>query len=319
MTTLQKTLFIVIAVALAGAAIDQGRQAAHLCDQARTIQQQQASLADQIRQLQAERDRATNRLANLLAENSRLKTQPDQNELTKLRQEVALLKNEVDQANAGSEQPTVNLWLSRVNLLKQRFAETPAWAIPELKLLSEEDWIATVKDLPLDSDRIYRLAASNLRYQAQEKFADQIDAALKKYQQANDNKFPSDLGLLREYFSQPMDIAMLDNWEIRPGKSVWKYASELCITQKSAVDDVLDEKLVISEGGGHIAHLNFLDPSVLDPVYDAFYKANVRDQFTWEKLLEYVITPEQLSMYHKVEDARFFWKEGYRRSGNGFH
>jgi RNA polymerase sigma factor (sigma-70 family) len=98
MTTLQKNLVTATIAVLAGAGIYETRQAAQLREQNQTLQRQQAPLAEQNQKLQRERDGATNRLAGLLAENARLKSNPNQNELLKLRGEVGVLQNQRDQA-----------------------------------------------------------------------------------------------------------------------------------------------------------------------------------------------------------------------------
>ncbi|HEX7570220.1 MAG TPA: sigma-70 family RNA polymerase sigma factor [Verrucomicrobiae bacterium] len=94
MTTLQKTLVTATVAVLAGAGIYEARQAAQLRDQNQTLQQQQAPMAEQIQKLQNNFADATNRLADLLAENSRLKSNPNQTELLKLRGEVGVLRNQ---------------------------------------------------------------------------------------------------------------------------------------------------------------------------------------------------------------------------------
>lgn len=91
-TTLQKTLITATVAVLAGAGIYEARQAAQLRQQNQTLQQQQAPLAEQIQQLQTNFADATNRLAGLLAENSRLKSNPNQNELLRLRGETTRLR-----------------------------------------------------------------------------------------------------------------------------------------------------------------------------------------------------------------------------------
>ncbi|MGD0746065.1 MAG: sigma-70 family RNA polymerase sigma factor [Verrucomicrobiota bacterium] len=102
MTTLQKTLVTVTVAALAGTGIYEARQATQLREQNQTLQQQQSPLAEQIRQLQRERDDATNRLADLVAENLRLKSNPNQNELLKLRGQVGALRQEKTVADSKS-------------------------------------------------------------------------------------------------------------------------------------------------------------------------------------------------------------------------
>ena len=94
MTTLQKTIVTVTVAALAGAGIYEARQAAQLRQQNQTLQQAQAPLAKQIQELQHERDAATNRMIGLLADNSRLKANPQEAELLKLRDEVGRLRRE---------------------------------------------------------------------------------------------------------------------------------------------------------------------------------------------------------------------------------
>lgn len=101
MTTLQKAIITAALVAAAGTGIFEARQAAQMREQNQTLQQQQASLAEQNLQLQKERDGATNRLAGFLAENSRLKSNPNQTELLKLRGEVGMLRqrtNDLDKS-----------------------------------------------------------------------------------------------------------------------------------------------------------------------------------------------------------------------------
>jgi len=92
MTIIQKTIITATLAVVAGAGIYEAHQAAQLQNQIQTLQQQQAPLAEQIQRLQRERDAATNRLVGLLAENSRLKSNPNQNELLKLRGEVTRLR-----------------------------------------------------------------------------------------------------------------------------------------------------------------------------------------------------------------------------------
>lgn len=91
MTTLQKTLITAAIAAAVGTGIYEACQVSTLRSQVQTLQQQEAPLTGQIAQLQRERDDATNRLAGLLAEILRLKSNPNQSELLKLRGQVTAL------------------------------------------------------------------------------------------------------------------------------------------------------------------------------------------------------------------------------------
>lgn len=69
-------------------------------EQNETLLQQQAPLAEQLRQLQQERDAATNRLASALAETARLRANPHELEVLKLRGEVGTLRADTTKRNA---------------------------------------------------------------------------------------------------------------------------------------------------------------------------------------------------------------------------
>jgi len=110
MTTLQKALVTVTIAALAGGGIYEARQAAQLRRQNQTLEQQQAPLAGQNQDLQAKLEAATNRLAGLLVENARLKSNPNQAELLKLRGQVGQAHTAVQElakmkAAAGQRSP----------------------------------------------------------------------------------------------------------------------------------------------------------------------------------------------------------------------
>ena len=92
MTTLQKIIVTAALTAAVGAGLYQAKKAHAARAEVQTLRQKQAPLEEQIQQLQSERDNVTNRLADLLAENSRLKSNPTQSELLKLRGEVTRLR-----------------------------------------------------------------------------------------------------------------------------------------------------------------------------------------------------------------------------------
>ena len=100
MTTLQKTLITATLIVTAGAGLYEAHETAQARAELLALRQQQAPLAELNRQLQAERDQATNRLAALdqeLADNQKRNL-----ETLKLRGEVGLLRNQVNQLADGA-------------------------------------------------------------------------------------------------------------------------------------------------------------------------------------------------------------------------
>ena len=204
-------------------------------------------------------------------------------------------------------------WLDRVNRLKQRLEQTPAAGIPELKMLSETDWLSVAKAWPLGSDNQNRIALSRLRSLAESKLGRNVEAALKKYLGANGGNFPTDLGQLQGYFSEPVDSAMLERWQIVPGNNLPGINEGTpVITQKTAVDDAVDDRIIIGQYNYVVrGYLNMAD---LDPVYQAYFDANPNADghgLARTNLLPYAKTPEQRALVQKFIDEDTLRAEMY--------
>lgn len=213
MTTLQKSLVTAAAAVLAGAGVYEAHQAAQLRGQIQTARQEQGA---QLQDLQTRLTEATNRLADLLAENSRLRANPHEVELLRLRDEVNRLKSPESDPTALAAKD----WLSKVQKLRQHLAAAPGGAIPEIQLLDDQDWLSATKN-KLESENDYRKALSVLRNEAENKLAGQfLKPALHAFAKENDGRFPQDLDQLRQYVPSPLDEAIWQRWEIVPAATV---------------------------------------------------------------------------------------------------
>jgi RNA polymerase sigma factor (sigma-70 family) len=211
MTTIQKIAVTAALTVSVGVGIYQAKEVAQARAEVRTLQQQQAPLAEQIQQLQKDRDNATNRLAALLAENKRLKSNPNETELLKLRGEVTQLRNEANDPTTKAS----NRVVAKVRLLKQRLEEMPDRNIPELQFVSEKDWADAVWNTDLNTDDDAREALSKLRETAVNIFLNEmLKAAFQKYLAANSNILPADLFQLKPYFDAPVTDAMLQRYQL---------------------------------------------------------------------------------------------------------
>ncbi len=273
MTTLQKTLVTATVAILAGAGIYEARQATVLRTQVQTLQLQHASLADQLHQLQRVKDGETKRLAAAEAENERLKSGHMPTELLRLRSKVTLLQNA---ANDPTDAAAKEL-LARVDQLKRQLEQTPSAGIPELQLLSEQDWLTASKGWNLDSESGVRNALSGLRGIGEQKFSNMTQAALAKFSKANNQPFPTDLSQLQPYFDSPVDAAILRRWEILPAGATMPGIGNQgpFVTQKAPVDDLLDRRWAIGTWGSACTDfLNSEIQAVMIPVYKAYAAAN---------------------------------------------
>jgi RNA polymerase sigma factor (sigma-70 family) len=299
MTTLQKTLVAVAVAALAGAGIFEARQNSKLRDQVQTLQQRQAPLADQIQLWQNNFAEATNRLAGLLAENSRLKSNPNLNELLKLRGEVTQLRGGKNDPNAVVARD----WLARAGQLKQWVQQNPTAAIPEFQYLTEQDWLNVAKG-SLKTNNDFRRTASVLRWTAEDKFATMLVMAVQGYRQANNGQFPTALSQLQSYFISPVNEATLQRWEIAPA-ATFPYIgvdSPLVITENAAVDELLDTRFFIDSS--HSLGANWIESQfheALQAVRNTFAQANpTANSDNYSQLLPYATTPEQQAAVQKL-------------------
>jgi hypothetical protein len=294
--------------AILGTGIYQVHQASVLREQLKALQQKQAPLEEQVRQLEAERDQATNSLASAQDELNRL--QREVGDIPKIRGELARLRGDSEELHrlkagdidAGSKTAAAS-WEARVTQLKQKLEQTPGAQIPELQLLTDEDWLNAAKgDLKTDTD--FRRALSALRAAGESKFAGMLQPALKAYIKANNGQFPTDVGQLQPFFASPVDPAILQRWEVMPANRIKSLGmgGDMVISQKSPVDDVFDTCFGIGPyGHGSTDFLSKETRDILEPVYTAFSRAhNGELPDDNSALLSYATTPAQQAAIQKM-------------------
>jgi hypothetical protein len=99
--------------------------------------------------------------------------------------------------------------------LRQRLEQAPERKIPELKFLTEKDWLNVAGDVDkLESDEDFSRAMSDLRARSKSVFGEKMRKALRQYAEANGNMLPSDITQLQSYFGEPVDIAALQRYQI---------------------------------------------------------------------------------------------------------
>ena len=310
MTTLQKTFIAATLTAAIGTGIFEAHQTAQLQNQIQTLQQQQAPLADQIQQLQRERDDATNRLASSREENEQLKSNSNENELLRLRGEVTRLRDEKAASSAVQNYPRETImksWLAREDKLKQVVEQNPNKTIPDLQLLSEEDWLNAARNAKFDSDKDVRRTLANLRHSAENAFASMTEQALTKFMKANNEQFPTDLSQLQSYYPTPVDDAILQRWQIVPQSTLpnQNMGGDWVITQKQAVDPDLDDRWAIGPNGNGTTNYQPPDISaaraVIFPALKAYAADHNGNQPTDpSQILPYLTTPEQQAAFQKM-------------------
>ncbi len=126
----------------------------------------------------------------------------------------------------------------RVALLKKLFAELPAQRIPEIKLLTDSDWLDVARTHELDTTSDIRVALAEIRALARRKFADELRPALQKFITASEGQLPTDPAQLIPHLSFADLGPLLGRYHlIRTGKSTDR--TEKVIQENSDSDLIL--------------------------------------------------------------------------------
>jgi RNA polymerase sigma factor (sigma-70 family) len=270
MTTLQKTIIGATLVAAVGTGVYEAHQASSARNEAQTLQQQQSALTDEVTQLRRERDQTSQTLTAFREENERLRKQPS--EVLHLRAEVNRLREEtrrlaqtkvVTSPEAASNEPFTQSVLSlaaRALELGQLVQQHPEKQIPEIGLLTENDWLKAAKTLADDFSSDPLKLVSEMRNLAKSKFYPASQKALRAYIDANKGQLPADIMELKPYFNPPIDDAILQRYKMantgdasrfewtKTGKVPRFDGSEWVITEKNPPMDEFDTTYSIGLG-----------------------------------------------------------------------
>ena len=208
MTTMQKTLIAATLAAAVGTGVYENRRASALRTEMAGLEQQQAPLTEQINGLKRERDQAAARHAALQQENEQLRqTIAD---VPKLRGEVARLRatqKESGQAKGAADMsdPSMKQFLAykaQAEEIGRYLERMPDKQIPELKLLTDVDWLTATKEAKLESDADVRRTLSRLRGLAKNRLP--LASGLNAFINANDGQLPTDLSQLKPYIKSSL-------------------------------------------------------------------------------------------------------------------
>ena len=300
MTTIQKSLIVATLAVVAGAGIYEAKQAKNARAEMQTLQQQQA---EQNQKLQNDFADATSRLANLLAENARLKSNPHEAELLKLRGEVTRLRMDAEQADDLMVKKALR-WKANVEKMKLLFAEHPEQQVPEMKLLSDDYFFDLARDQDLESTNGIRKAFSEIRERAKNIFAPMLEQALSKFSLAHDGQLPSAIGDLKLYFENPVDDSLLDQYDLIVKGSM---GGDFVIKSKQVIDSEYDRMWGVGlDGYGPLPSERETEIfrkmiQTINPAIDSFRAANGGNLPKNAGELEpYITTPEQQSAFDEL-------------------
>lgn len=206
-------------------------------------------------------------------------------EQLKFETEAAALEKELagqpePDAAAGFRQSEISHWLGRVKHLQQLFSDRPDQRIPEMALLTEEDWLRAAQRAAFDDEHQTRKAFADLRTRAKNRFHRQLSTALSAFSATGSgDATPASMAALAGYFTASVDLQILARYEVTtdamPGYPGRRGA---VVREKVAVDEDYDSRMQVSSqsmmsvGGPYAWPIDFTDQA--RRAHSAYVQAN---------------------------------------------
>jgi len=185
--------FLVLGIAAAaGICLYEGRAIARQREQLAELEQARERLTAENHQLLQQQDLAHGQLASVTNDAS-----------AKLTEAVV-----TDPAAAAA----LGNWRDHAAQLKQWAAKMADKNIPEMQLLSDDDWLEASRGEDLNTDIGVRMALFAVRQDAKNKFAPLAQKALQKYLAAHDDQLPATMAELQPYFDTPISDTILQRY-----------------------------------------------------------------------------------------------------------
>lgn len=204
LTTLQKSLFTAALVVLAGTGLYVAQNVSSHRDELSQIEYRSFTLTADLARARREHVATSQRLASV-------ESQIDAN-LTAARAMAA------PPATDPALEKRLRSWLANLDYFKQLLSLRPDLSIPELQLLSPDDWSSFAFSTPsaaeLDTDAGFRSVSSSLRQKAENLMALKLHTALKAYIKASNEKLPASLDQLLPYFVPAITPELLNRYEL---------------------------------------------------------------------------------------------------------
>jgi hypothetical protein len=185
-------------------------------------------------------------------------------------------------AAAPPSNPTATAWEQQVATLRSLLARHPQWSIPEIALLTPEEFIFFARDAQLAGDENQRRALRDLRNLAKRKIAPLLQKALHEYAQAHEGRMPSGIGELASFaraaetgpWRPPVPDAVLHRYALAGvDRFPTGLGNEWLLYERLPVDELYDTRQMVGSSTlGQIA----TDPAiyVLTRAIAAYSEAN---------------------------------------------
>lgn len=136
------------------------------------------------------------------------------------------------------------------SVLKEWAARLPHYQIPEMRFLTERDWLEVMGTRTIETEQDARSAFQQLRFRAKTRFGPMFNEAVRSYKLANGGRSPTEVAQLSPYFKEPVEPAILDRYSIVPEDPPDHRMKTWLITENAFVDELSDSRLHVTRDGG---------------------------------------------------------------------
>lgn len=250
MTTLKK---IALSTALAlsvGVAFYEAHELSLEKARSRSLEDRVDALLKDARELRAQQGAAAKRLASA------------ESELASVRAAAAGGDPEIESA--------LEAWLDRVKSLSVWLEKMPDKRIPEMKFLTEDDWLEAAKNAKFGTELEVRESLAKLRRLALQRFSEPINAALARYKKETQNRLPPEPLALLPYFDPAIEPAILNGYEIAERDSTMFIDADAKVPTRvmrnKLVDDIYDTQISHMGGGTMTTVVNLSQDAISEAV-----------------------------------------------------
>jgi hypothetical protein len=237
-TRVWRVTLLTITLFMATLSVHQHLQASRSVQELTKAESRTQSISARLETLEKEARAATTELSLIQAET--VGVADHQEELMRLRDRVSRLrasdylsKKWSTNENSVWLQSSAKTWTDKITRLRQKLAESPGYSIPEMEMVTEQDWLdVTKEDLVTEED--FKRALGGIRKIAENKAVGAISFALSNYTRAVGNTFPTDIIQLQPYLKKPLPTGVLERWVVVPTSDVpgFTFGGDFLITQK---------------------------------------------------------------------------------------
>lgn len=137
-----------------------------------------------------------------------------------------------------------------VSDLRRHLKANPGRMIPEMRLLTDQDWLEVARQFGSpESDDDYRKAFSGLREAAKKHFALLLEPALQAYEKDHAGSLPTETLQLASYFNPPIGADILERYAFESHPAPQSTSDAIMEKPSALVDDNYDSFFAIGTGG----------------------------------------------------------------------